>query len=235
MPSRALVRSRSAPLVPLAAGAEPAEPRFAVERPSKTRRKEASHDLQTLGAALLEMQDERVAGLGLGETLVDAIRAHRKMRSHEARRRHLRGCRATDDPVVIVATTQLQLRIGCSQFRANASAVTKVERRATHGTHLASRNLRVIGGQEAVGRNRQLMIFDTERRVFAAEIEVGVVGEIDDGWPVGGGAIANGDIARVFVPDLSLTSQYQASVAAAAVRGTYALQSLAGYRVVLVR
>ena len=89
MPSRALVRSRSAPLVPLPAGAEPAEPRFAVERPSKTRRKEASHDLQTLGAALLEMQDERVAGLGLGETLVDAIRAHRKMRSHEARRRQM--------------------------------------------------------------------------------------------------------------------------------------------------
>ena len=89
MPSRALVRSRSAPLVPLAAGAEPAEPRFAVERPSKTRRKEASHDLQTLGAALLEMQDERVPGLGLGETLVDAIRAHRKMRSHEARRRQM--------------------------------------------------------------------------------------------------------------------------------------------------
>jgi hypothetical protein len=49
------------------------------------------------------------------------------------------------------------------------------------------------------------------------------------------GQVGNGDIARVFVPDLSLTSQYQASVAAAAVRGTYALQSLAGYRVVLVR
>jgi ribosome-associated protein len=75
--------------VPLPSGAEPAEPRFAVERPSKTRRKEASHDLQTLGAALLEMQDEHVAGLGLGETLVDAIRAHRKMRSHEARRRQM--------------------------------------------------------------------------------------------------------------------------------------------------
>lgn len=49
------------------------------------------------------------------------------------------------------------------------------------------------------------------------------------------GQVGNGDIARVFVPDLSLTSQYQASVAAAAVRGTYALQSLDGYRVVLVR
>jgi ribosome-associated protein len=59
------------------------------ERPSKTRRKEASHDLQALGVALLEMKDEHIAGLGLGETLVDAIRAHRNIRSHEARRRQV--------------------------------------------------------------------------------------------------------------------------------------------------
>ena len=49
------------------------------------------------------------------------------------------------------------------------------------------------------------------------------------------GQVGNGDIARVFVPDLSLTSQYRASIAAAAARGTYALQALDGYRVVLVR
>jgi hypothetical protein len=49
------------------------------------------------------------------------------------------------------------------------------------------------------------------------------------------GQVGNGDVARVFVPDLSLTSRYRASVAAAAARGTYALQSLGGYRVVLVR
>lgn len=49
------------------------------------------------------------------------------------------------------------------------------------------------------------------------------------------GRVGNGDVARVFVPDLSLTSQYQASVAAAAARGTYALQVLDGYRAVLVR
>jgi hypothetical protein len=49
------------------------------------------------------------------------------------------------------------------------------------------------------------------------------------------GQVGNGDIARVFVPDLSLTLQYQATVAAAAARGTYALQALDGYRAVLVR
>jgi hypothetical protein len=49
------------------------------------------------------------------------------------------------------------------------------------------------------------------------------------------GAIGNGDIARVFVPDLSQTSQYRATVAAVAARSTYALQALDGYRAVLVR
>ena len=49
------------------------------------------------------------------------------------------------------------------------------------------------------------------------------------------GQVGNGDVARIFVPDLSHTSQYQATVAAAAVRGTYVLQALDGYRAVLVR
>lgn len=49
------------------------------------------------------------------------------------------------------------------------------------------------------------------------------------------GQVGNGDVARVFVPDLALTSQYRATVAAAAARGTYALQTLDNYRVVMVR
>jgi ribosome-associated protein len=80
------VRSRPAlDPVPGSAGIEPAP----FERPSKTRRKAASHDLQALGAALLELNDEHVAGLGLEDALVDAIREHRRIRSHEARRRQL--------------------------------------------------------------------------------------------------------------------------------------------------
>ena len=49
------------------------------------------------------------------------------------------------------------------------------------------------------------------------------------------GTIASGDIARVYVPDLSKTGAYQATVSAAAASGTFVLQSLAGYRAVLVR
>ena len=59
------------------------------ERPSKTRRKQASHDLQSLGEALLELADDHLGTLGLGEPLVDAIRASRRIKSHEARRRQM--------------------------------------------------------------------------------------------------------------------------------------------------
>nr|HET7859659.1 ribosome biogenesis factor YjgA [Caldimonas sp.] len=61
----------------------------ASERPSKTRRKVESHDLQALGESLLELGDEHLASLGLDETLVDALRGARRIRSHEALRRQM--------------------------------------------------------------------------------------------------------------------------------------------------
>ncbi len=49
------------------------------------------------------------------------------------------------------------------------------------------------------------------------------------------GTITSGDVARIYVPDLSKTAAYLASVSAAAARDTYALQALDGYSAVLVR
>ncbi len=49
------------------------------------------------------------------------------------------------------------------------------------------------------------------------------------------GSITSGDVARIYVPDLSVMAGYHASVTAAAARDTYALQALDGYRAVLVR
>jgi hypothetical protein len=49
------------------------------------------------------------------------------------------------------------------------------------------------------------------------------------------GSVGNGDVARIFVPNVAYTSQYRATVAAAAARSTYALQSIDTYRAVLVR
>jgi ribosome-associated protein len=79
---------------PAAADAEPApdvpvDSARDADRPSKTRRKIASHELQSLGEALLEFADEQLATLGLDEPLVEALREARRIRSHEARRRQL--------------------------------------------------------------------------------------------------------------------------------------------------
>jgi len=83
------VRPRPDLPAPPVEDAAPSESLLRLQRPSKTRRKEASHELQSLGAALLELSDDRLAGLGLAEPLLDAIRAHRRIRSHEARRRQM--------------------------------------------------------------------------------------------------------------------------------------------------
>ena len=70
-------------------GAEEAAAKTWLDRPSKTRRKQASHELQELGEALVGFSDARLEPLDLGEPLLDAIRACRGIRSHEARRRQM--------------------------------------------------------------------------------------------------------------------------------------------------
>ena len=60
-----------------------------VDRPSKTRLKKAMHELQELGEALTTLADDRLAALSLSETLLEAVHAYRRTRSHEGRRRQL--------------------------------------------------------------------------------------------------------------------------------------------------
>ena len=60
-----------------------------MNRPSKTRMKQASHELQELGEALVALPDQQLEPLALPEPLLDAVRACRGMRSHEARRRQM--------------------------------------------------------------------------------------------------------------------------------------------------
>lgn len=66
----------------------PLDPALA-EPPSKTRRKRAMHALQDLGQALTEIPEDRWPGLALNEPLLDALRAYRRTRSHEGRRRQM--------------------------------------------------------------------------------------------------------------------------------------------------
>ena len=83
------------------------------ERPSKTRLKQASHELQALGVALVELSDERLAKLAMPERLLDALRAYKQTRSHEGRRRQMQYIgklmRGVDVEPLRAAVTQVQL------------------------------------------------------------------------------------------------------------------------------
>jgi ribosome-associated protein len=75
---------------PEGADAAPSAEDFGLgDRPSKTRRKKESHDLQALGEALVEMPDNRLVDLPMPEILLDAIQAYRRTKSHEGRRRQM--------------------------------------------------------------------------------------------------------------------------------------------------
>jgi ribosome-associated protein len=56
---------------------------------SKTKRKQQMHELQALGAALLELPPSQLDALGLDAELAQALREARAITSHEARRRQV--------------------------------------------------------------------------------------------------------------------------------------------------
>jgi ribosome-associated protein len=72
---------------------DPTEPTARAERPSKTRRKQQSHDLQSLGEALAAMGDDRLTRLvadgAMSESLLDALREYKRTRSFEGQRRQM--------------------------------------------------------------------------------------------------------------------------------------------------
>ncbi|CAN5908789.1 ribosome biogenesis factor YjgA [soil metagenome] len=61
----------------------------ALLRPSKTRMKQVSHELQALGEAVVALPDDRIAGLAISEPLLDAIREFKRTRSFEGKRRQM--------------------------------------------------------------------------------------------------------------------------------------------------
>jgi ribosome-associated protein len=59
------------------------------QRPSKTRRKEEMHELQDLGAALVELSLGQLKRIDLPEDLLAAVRDWQRFTKHEAKRRQL--------------------------------------------------------------------------------------------------------------------------------------------------
>jgi ribosome-associated protein len=59
------------------------------EIPSKTKKKQAMHELQQLGAALVKLSDAHFGRMALPEELAQAVHEARRIRSHEAKRRQV--------------------------------------------------------------------------------------------------------------------------------------------------
>ena len=83
------------------------------DRPSKTRMKQASHELQELGEAVVALPDARIDGLAIAEELLDAIRQFKKTKTFEGRRRQMQYIgklmRSHDDEPIRQAVTDMQL------------------------------------------------------------------------------------------------------------------------------
>lgn len=58
-------------------------------RPSKTKQKEAMHELRDLGAELVELSVGQLKRIKLPENIYDAVRACQKITAHGARRRQI--------------------------------------------------------------------------------------------------------------------------------------------------
>ncbi len=61
----------------------------AVPPVSKTRRKKEMHELQALGAELVELAESQLVAMQLADELREAVLEAKRIRSHEARRRQL--------------------------------------------------------------------------------------------------------------------------------------------------
>ena len=99
-------------LPPTDAHGEPAAPNL-FDRPSKTRLKQASHELQDLGEAAAALPASRLDTLQVSEVLLDAIRAYNKTRTHEGKRRQMQYIgklmRRDDIESIRQAVTDMQL------------------------------------------------------------------------------------------------------------------------------
>ncbi|HEX6734166.1 MAG TPA: ribosome biogenesis factor YjgA [Azonexus sp.] len=88
-------------------------------RPSKTKQKEAMHELRDLGAELVELSVGQLKRINLPENIFEAVRECQKITAHGARRRQIQYLgklmRGTDDEPI---------RAGLALLRGESSAET---------------------------------------------------------------------------------------------------------------
>ncbi len=91
-----------------------------------------------------------------------------------------------DDPVVIVAASELELFVVLPDARPNGRRSAEIKRRIVYRPQFPRRNQRRVNRREAVGQNRDLVV---ENVAFAGQVEIGMLREIDDRVLVGLGPV----------------------------------------------
>ncbi len=88
-----------------------------------------------------------------------------------------------DNKIMIVTVAQFQLLVVLVDARADGGGLTKIKRRSVDGPEFASRNERRIHGCEAIRFDLDLV---SKSIPVAGEIEVGMLGQVDNGRLVSG-------------------------------------------------
>ena len=91
---------------------------------------------------------------------------------------------------MVVAFAELDLLIVGIDARADGGGLGEIERRAGDGLQFAGGDQVGVHGGEAVGIDHDFVAQDVAF-ALAGEVEVGVVGQVDDGRLVGGGGVVD--------------------------------------------
>src|SRR5215469_12374816 len=91
-------------------------------------------------------------------------------------------------PVLVVSTGDAQLSVIRVNPLPDSSGLPKIKRRPLHGFQFAGRNQIAIGPGELRGMQRHVVIQDVPLTI-SIQVEIGVIGEIQNGVSVGRGRI----------------------------------------------
>jgi hypothetical protein len=104
-----------------------------------------------------------------------------------------RAGRPVDDVVMVVAAADPYLLVASvADPRADRRGRAEVERRSGDRPDLAGRDQSRVDRRVGRGVEREPRVHRIARRALARQVEQGMVGDVDDGRPVAGGSIGNG-------------------------------------------
>ena len=106
------------------------------------------------------------------------------------------GSGVVDDVVVVVAVAEHELRVVGADAGTDRVRGAEVEGRAVDRGDLAGRDQTVVGRGEVAGVERQLMVKD-RAGAFAGEVEVGVIGQVEEVGLVGRGLVVDAELVGV--------------------------------------